>query len=93
MRTVVVRTLPDGTVRARILTGADLPHPGGALRDHRRTCPRSAHAVRRAHAAAVTCITCRTALDDVLAALGGWYARWHPTCAPAGAPRTERTNP
>lgn len=91
--TVVVRALPDGTVRARILPGDELPHPGGARRDHRRTCPRSAHAVRRRHASTATCISCRTALDPVLEALGGWYRRWHPCCAPAPTPRPAAAGP
>lgn len=78
--TVHVRELTDGRVRARILTGSELPATEPARRDHRRTCPRSSHAVRRNDAAAVKCGVCRTRMDPWLAE-NGYHA--HINCLPA----------
>lgn len=68
--TVVVRELPDGRVRARILAGSELPAIEPARRDHRRTCPRSQHAVRINHATAPRCGVCRTRMDPWLVEQG-----------------------
>ena len=83
--TVTVETLADGTVRGRMLPGDELPAFVPAYRLHDRTCPVTARGpVDR-------CVGCRDALNGVLAALGGWYGRYHPTCAPAVRPTEQET--
>ena len=75
--TVAVETLPDGTIRGRMLPGDELPAQGPAYQLHDRTCPVTARGP------VARCVGCRDALDGVLAALGGWYSRFHACCAPA----------
>ena len=67
---VHIRELTDGRVRARILTGSELPATEPARRDHRRTCPRSQHAVRINHATAPRCGVCRTRMEPWLVEQG-----------------------
>lgn len=81
--TVTIETLPNGTIRGRMLPGDELPAQCTAYVLHDRTCPKSPENARLRAVATARCLTCRSALDAVLAGLGGWYGRWHPCCAPA----------
>ena len=72
---VTVVSTPAG-VRARILTGAQLPAQETAYQPHARTCP---HAVRQAPRGP-RCERCRGPMPTDLARLERW--RWHPNCDP-----------
>lgn len=78
---VAIDTQPDGAVRGRILTGADLPAQGTAYALHDRTCPRSPEAARRRAVTTPKCRACSTRLDAVWAAAGHTH---HVLCAPPG---------
>ena len=74
--------VPDGTVlptregdliRARVLTGPDLPAPGGAYVDHRKTCGKARGPK------APTCLADGFPLDPWLVAQG---ERYHVGCKP-----------
>jgi hypothetical protein len=71
-----------GSVRARVLTGDELPAQGDSYVPHHRTCPAAADFRRRKHVTTARCQVCRDPLDPTLARRGGWYGRWHATCAP-----------
>lgn len=78
----VVRVDQDGQHRVRVLTGDELPAQQEAWVPHHRTCPAAADFRRRKRITTARCQVCRDALDVTLAARGGWYGRWHATCAP-----------
>lgn len=78
---VVPRTLPDGRVRAQVLTGERLPAQEPAYRSHFVTCPKAPDFRRRKSLATKRCHGCSHPLDAALAAAGDTY---HPTCAPLG---------
>lgn len=73
----IVRVDANGTVRAKVLTGTDLPAQDTAWRPHWATCPASGDYRRRQRATTPKCVDCRHPLDPVLAAAG---QRRHPTC-------------
>jgi len=76
----VVRTVTrDGLVRARVLTGDQLPAQETAYRSHFVTCPNAAQHRRRKALATPKCYGCLHPMDPVLAAAGD---RYHPGCAP-----------
>lgn len=79
--TVVPRKLPDGRVRAQVLTGENLPAQETAYRSHFVTCPKAPDFRRRKSLATRKCLGCGHPLDAVLADAGDTY---HPTCAPLG---------
>lgn len=79
----VIRVEHDGLIRARVLTGDELPAQEPAWRAHWVTCPASADFKRRKGATTPRCVECRQPLDPVLARLGD---RWHPCCAPVAPP-------
>jgi len=83
---VVLVDVPGKGVRARVLTGPELPALEPAHVAHWTTCPNSTEFKRRARirarAAAPRCQSCGEPLDPVLAARPGWYGRVHPGCAP-----------
>jgi hypothetical protein len=90
----IVRT-PNGDIRARILTGADLPAQRVAWMPHDRTCPAGIHRARRATATTPKCRACGLPMDPWLPA-NGW--NHHILCAPppdfraqVHAARQERT--
>jgi hypothetical protein len=68
---VVVVTLPDGTVRAKVLTGPEMPAQQEAYRIH--ACARPERVVRR-------CGVCWQPLPAELVAVEDW--RCHPCCEP-----------
>jgi hypothetical protein len=81
--TVVVSSLPDGRIRARVLPGTELPAQAPAWRMHRVTCPASADFRRRRDATAPRCAAgCGYVMDPWLAEHGH---RFHPLCDPAVA--------
>lgn len=75
----VVRTVVEGSVRARVLTGDELPAQDPAWVPHHRTCPAAAQFRRNRARAVKRCRGCTDPLDPVLAAAGDLY---HPLCAP-----------
>lgn len=69
----------QGRIRARVLTGPELPAQQEAWVPHWRTCPASAEYRRRRHAAAPKCrYACGVPMDPWLTA-NGYTA--HPNCA------------
>jgi len=76
---VAIEITPDGSHRARILTGHDLPAQGQAWMPHERTCTDSATTKRRAYATAPKCRTCGSVMDVWLPANG---YRNHVNCEP-----------
>ena len=74
--TVLPVTLPDGTERARVLGGGDLPAEGGAFVDHRKTCG------KQAAGRPVRCAACRGPMDPWLVERGEAY---HVNCRPMTA--------
>jgi hypothetical protein len=77
---VVLERQPDGSIRARVLTGHELPAQGNAWVPHHRTCPDAADFRRRQAATAPRCRAgCGYPMDPWLAA-HGW--RYHVLCAP-----------
>lgn len=69
-----------GGVRARVLTGAQLPAQGEAYRAHWVTCPESEAFKRRRHAASPKCRGCGMPMPADLAKTEEWI--YHPTCEP-----------
>ena len=82
----------DGQIRARVLTGVELPAQRQAWVPHHRTCPHADDFRRRKRAAAVRCGVCREPMDPVLAAHGHTT---HPGCAPVPGrmPRPDEGGP
>jgi hypothetical protein len=82
----------DGSIRARVLTGDQLPAQRTAWVPHHRTCPHADDFRRRKRAAAVRCGVCREPMDPVLAAHGHTT---HPGCAPVPGrmPRPDEGGP
>lgn len=77
---VVPATMPDGTVRARVLTGAELPAQRPCWVPHHRTCVDGDDFRRRKAATAPQCRAgCGVRMDPWLIERG-W--RWHVGCAP-----------
>lgn len=77
---VVPVHLGPGNVRARILTGNDLPALEPAYMPHHRTCPDSEHYRRRKAATAPKCAAgCGIPLHPMLVEAG---ERYHVNCAP-----------
>lgn len=75
----IVRTVtPDGSVRARVLNGDELPAQETAWRSHFVTCPNAAEHRRRRAITTPRCRGCAGAMDPVLAQT----EVYHPTCAP-----------
>ena len=81
--TVVVEVQADGTVRARVLTGSELPAQGVAYRPHWQTCPSSESFRRRQVDHGPKCGACRQPLDRWLVDEG--YTR-HIGCLPSPRP-------
>ena len=79
--TVVRAVLEDGAVRAKVLTGAELPALVTAWRPHWVTCPNSAEFHRRRAVTTPRCRACGQPLDRVWADAGHAY---HVLCAPPG---------
>lgn len=77
--TVVVHQVGDGRVRARILTGEQLPAQVTAWRRHDAVCPDGRTARRRKAATTPRCRVCRLTLHQ-LAVDAGWTT--HPLCGP-----------
>lgn len=84
---VVPVVVDGGLVRARVLTGAELPAQEPAFRAHFVTCPQAAEFRRRRIATTPRCHGCGQPLDPVLGRRLDWLGRWHPCCAPTVAPR------
>lgn len=86
---VVPVIVDGGLVRARVLTGVELPAQETAFRAHFVTCPRAGEFRRRKVATTPRCHGCGQPLDPVLSRRhpDAWTARWHPTCAPTVVPR------
>ena len=80
---VVVEVRPDATVRARVLTGSELPAEGPAYRPHWQTCPSSETFRRRQVDHGPKCGLCRLPLDRWLVDEG--YTR-HVGCLPTPRP-------
>lgn len=78
--TVVVTHLPDGTVRGRVLSGAELPAQQEAHRLHDRVCP-----ARPRPAEGPRCGACREVMDGWLVDRG--YTRHIGCMTPPPAPR------
>lgn len=80
---VLLTRQPDGTVRARVLTGSD-PIVEGRItyRPHHRTCPDSAEFRRKKAATALRCLTCDEPMSDWLIDRG-W--KYHVGCKPLTA--------
>lgn len=77
---VVPVTMPDGSKRVRVLTGAQLPALHPCFVPHHRTCPDSDDYHRRRAATAPRCRAgCGYPMDPWLTA-NGWP--WHLNCAP-----------
>jgi hypothetical protein len=76
---VTIEHAPDGSIRARILTGRQLPAQGEVWMPHERTCTDSATAKRRAYATAPKCRACAGRMDPWLPAHG---YRYHVNCEP-----------
>lgn len=71
--TVIRITDENGRVRARVLTGNELPAQETAWRDHRATCTRIRAGPR--------CTRCQGLLDPDVAEAEPWHTT-HPTCDP-----------
>lgn|SRR5574343_229893 len=69
----VLPVIDGDTIRARILTGAELPAEGGAYVDHRRTCGRADGPKP------VKCLACWFGMDRWLVERGD---RYHVNCRP-----------
>lgn len=78
---VVRVTIDGGLVRAKVLTGAEMPAQDVAWRAHWTTCPASEGFRRRKTATTPRCVACRRPLDAGWAAAGH---RYHVLCAPPG---------
>lgn len=76
---VVIETNATGEIRARILTGPELPAQGEAWMPHWKTCPDSPVFQRLQRATQPRCRACRGRLDPWLVA-NGWHH--HVLCAP-----------
>lgn len=76
---VVRRTTKEGAVRAKVLTGEELPAQETAWRSHFVTCPQADTFRRRKALSRKKCRGCTYPLDKALADAGEVY---HPTCAP-----------
>lgn len=83
--TVVVTHLPDGTVRGRVLTGAELPAQQEAYRRHDRVCP-----AKPRPAEGPKCGGCREVMDEWLVEQG--YTR-HIGCLPTPSARRAPVEP
>jgi hypothetical protein len=81
---VVLETQPDGSIRARVLTGDDLPAQDAAYVPHHRTCVNAPDYRRRKAARIARCRICRGRLHDLLVRDG---ITVHPGCE---APETIR---
>ena len=75
--TVTIETLPNGTIRGRMLPGDELPAQCTAYVLHDRTCPVTARAP------VIRCVACSNAMDPWLAANG---YRAHINCLPIRRP-------
>lgn len=82
---VVIETNPAGEVRARVLTGPELPAQGEAWMPHWKTCPDSPVFQRLQRATAPRCRACRSGMDPWLVANG---YRYHVNCEPPDDMRT-----
>lgn len=77
---VILQRQPDGSIRARVLAGDELPAQQTAWVPHHRTCPDAADFRRRQAALAPKCRAgCRYPMDPWLVA-HGWH--YHVKCAP-----------
>lgn len=77
---IVPHTMPDGTVRGRVLTGDELPALDPCWVPHTRTCPDSGDFRRRQAATTPKCRAgCGIPLDPWLVKTG---ARYHVNCEP-----------
>lgn len=91
---VVPVVVDGGLIRARVLTGAELPAQQTAYRAHFVTCPQASEFRRRKTATTPRCHGCGQPLDPILSRRGNaWTARWHPCCAPTIAPRPALASP
>ena len=80
---VIITRLDDGSIRGRVLTGAELPAEGRiAYRPHHRTCVAASEFRRRKAVTAPRCAACGLVLDLWLVDRG---ARWHVNCEPEPA--------
>ena len=77
--TITIRRQDDGSIRAHVLTGDQLPAQGEAWTRHDLTCIDGAHAKRLAYARAPKCRACQYPMDTWLPAHGWAY---HVNCEP-----------
>jgi len=81
--------LEDGSIRARVLTGNELPAQQTAWMPHWRNCPDSPEFRKRKARTGPRCKACEQPMDPDLARLERWTT--HPACDPAGVvPTRER---
>lgn len=86
---VIAVRLEDGSIRARVLTGAELPAQQTAWMPHWRNCPDSPEYRRRKTRTGPKCKACGGPMDPDLARTERWTT--HPSCDPAGVvPTRER---
>jgi hypothetical protein len=74
--TVILVERPDGSIRARVLTGAELPAPAGVPTYQMHACWRG----RTGHPTGPRCRRCKGPMDPHLAHLERWTE--HPCCEP-----------
>lgn len=86
---VVIETNATGEVRARVLTGHELPALGEAWMPHWKTCPDSKEFKAAQHRHAPKCTVCRKPMDPDLARRERWTT--HPSCDLTGVvPKPEK---
>lgn len=76
---VIPEVQADGSLRAKVVGGDQLPVEGGAWQSHHRTCPEAAQHKRRKTATIARCPHCGGRLHQ-LAVDAGWPR--HPLCGP-----------
>lgn len=84
----IVPIYVEDRLRARVLTGTELPHEGPAWRRHSAACPESAEARARRARLAPRCTVCLNPMDTDLARLEQWTT--HPACDPTEGANTVR---
>lgn len=82
--------LEDGSIRAKVLTGVELPAQQTAWMPHWRNCPDSPLYRERKTRIGPKCKACEAPMDPDLARRERWTT--HPSCDPAGVvPKRERS--